>query len=354
MDIRRNVVLAVAGICLLAAGGCSTTGGGVHVRGGQPKVVTAKPGPPPHAPAHGYRAKHQYRYYPQEQVYFDPVRRVFFYLEGPNWRMSASLPAPLQIRRSHYVIVEVEHHEPTVEFEKHKAKHPRKEKAQKLKNNGGGGQPTVVIIQPAPPQAPTHGSRASHQYRYYPQEQVYFDPGLQVFFYLDGPNWRMNASLPRSLQVNHSQYVTIEVEHQQPYLEFENHKAKHPRKEKAKTQNDQKFKNNSGGGQPTVVIVQPAPPPQAPTHGSRASHQYRYYPQEQVYFDPGRQVFFYLDGPNWRMNASLPGPLQVNHSQYVTVEVEHQQPYLEFENHKAKHPKDKDKDKGKGKGNKKN
>jgi hypothetical protein len=37
-----------------------------------------KGGTPPHAPAHGYRAKHQYRYYPSYSVYYDHGRKIYF------------------------------------------------------------------------------------------------------------------------------------------------------------------------------------------------------------------------------------------------------------------------------------
>jgi hypothetical protein len=54
-----------------------------------------KGGPPPHAPAHGYRAKHQYRYYPCCNVYHEPARGMYFWLKGDGWAVGASLPADL-------------------------------------------------------------------------------------------------------------------------------------------------------------------------------------------------------------------------------------------------------------------
>ena len=54
-----------------------------------------KGGPPPHAPAHGYRAKHQYRYYPCCNVYHDQSRGMYFWLKGDGWAVGASLPADL-------------------------------------------------------------------------------------------------------------------------------------------------------------------------------------------------------------------------------------------------------------------
>jgi hypothetical protein len=46
----------------------------------------AKPkGPPPWAPAHGYRAKQNYRYYPAHNIYQDPVSGLFFTYHGGVW-----------------------------------------------------------------------------------------------------------------------------------------------------------------------------------------------------------------------------------------------------------------------------
>ena len=42
-------------------------------------------GPPPWAPAHGYRAKQQYRYYPRYNIYQDPASGLFFSFQGGTW-----------------------------------------------------------------------------------------------------------------------------------------------------------------------------------------------------------------------------------------------------------------------------
>lgn len=51
-------------------------------------------GPPSWAPAHGYRAKQQYFYYPRYNVYKDPVSGLFFSFHGGAWR-KGSLPPNL-------------------------------------------------------------------------------------------------------------------------------------------------------------------------------------------------------------------------------------------------------------------
>lgn len=52
--------------------------------------------PPPWAPAHGWRAKHQYVYYPSAEVYYAPATRMWFWLGGNGWQVGASLPGALQ------------------------------------------------------------------------------------------------------------------------------------------------------------------------------------------------------------------------------------------------------------------
>ena len=52
--------------------------------------------PPPWAPAHGYRAKHAYVYYPRGEVYYAPETRTWFWLSGSNWQAGVSLPSSLQ------------------------------------------------------------------------------------------------------------------------------------------------------------------------------------------------------------------------------------------------------------------
>jgi len=97
----------------------------------------AKGGPPRWAPAHGYRAKYRYRYYPSFYVYFDFERRVYFYLEGGGWRVSARLPSGIHIEVGNYVNIELETDRPYEFFSEHRKKYPagqaKKKKKHKLK-----------------------------------------------------------------------------------------------------------------------------------------------------------------------------------------------------------------------------
>jgi hypothetical protein len=52
--------------------------------------------PPPWAPAHGWRAKHRYVYYPSAEVYYAPETRMWFWIGGDGWQAGVSLPLALQ------------------------------------------------------------------------------------------------------------------------------------------------------------------------------------------------------------------------------------------------------------------
>lgn len=119
---RKLLILAAALLLALAGSSALAKKGGIpaHGRGqaaqaqggddvsvsvqfgGGPIVVEpqgrkTKGGPPPWAPAHGYRAKHQYRYWPRNRVYYDTGRRLWFWLSGSSWRAGISLPVGLNL-----------------------------------------------------------------------------------------------------------------------------------------------------------------------------------------------------------------------------------------------------------------
>ena len=85
-----------------------------------------KGGPPAHAPAHGYRAKHQYRYYPSQKVYHDSDRGLYFYLKGHNWEIGASLPSHMRADLGESVTIELDTDKPYVHNSDHVKKYPPK------------------------------------------------------------------------------------------------------------------------------------------------------------------------------------------------------------------------------------
>ena len=83
-----------------------------------------KGGPPPHAPAHGYRAKYQYRYYPSCSVYYDYGRKIYFYIKGDHWEFGASLPSHLRIGLGDSVNIELDTDKPYIYHAEHVKKYP--------------------------------------------------------------------------------------------------------------------------------------------------------------------------------------------------------------------------------------
>ena len=88
--------------------------GGKKTETSQKTTPVKHNGPPDHAPAHGYRAKHKYEYYPDSQVYFESSRGLYFYLSGSNWKMTASLPTDLKLKLGNHVTIEMDSDKPYV------------------------------------------------------------------------------------------------------------------------------------------------------------------------------------------------------------------------------------------------
>ena len=96
-------------------------------------------GPPAHAPAHGYRAKHQYRYYPSRSVYYDTGRKLYFYIKADNWEVGASLPNHIRIGLGESVNIELDTDKPYIHHAEHEKKYPpgQMKKKNKKKNKWG-------------------------------------------------------------------------------------------------------------------------------------------------------------------------------------------------------------------------
>ena len=75
-------------------------------------VYYEKAAPPPWAPAHGYRAKHRYHYYPSSHVYHEREQGVWFYYRDGEWRVSVSLPSSIRIDMNDYIVLEMDEDRP--------------------------------------------------------------------------------------------------------------------------------------------------------------------------------------------------------------------------------------------------
>lgn len=94
-------------------------------------------GPPPHAPAHGYRAKYHYSYYPNCSVYYDHGRRIYFYIKGDHWEVGGSLPNHLQIALGDSVEIELDTDKPYIHHAEHVKKYPPGQLKNKNKHKWG-------------------------------------------------------------------------------------------------------------------------------------------------------------------------------------------------------------------------
>lgn len=97
------------------------------------------------------------------------------------------------------------------------------------------------------------------------------------------------------------------------------------------------------------------PPPWAPAHGCKAKHRYLYYPSSYVYFDVGRQLYFYYNVGQWRVSATIPTGIRIDLDDHVTLEMATDKPYRFHEEVVKRHPPGhrKHKHKGKSKGKRK-
>ena len=148
VSILNVLVLLICGVSILCFASCSTTAGGVEAGvyvGEEPMAHgghSPHGGPPPHAPAHGYHKKHKYNYYPDSHVYFDISREVYFYLQGDQWQVSASLPNSIRIGLGDHVVIDLDTSQPYEYHKEHKHKYPpgqMKKKGKKKDKKGKWG-----------------------------------------------------------------------------------------------------------------------------------------------------------------------------------------------------------------------
>jgi hypothetical protein len=64
----------------------------------------------------------------------------------------------------------------------------------------------------------------------------------------------------------------------------------------------------------------------------------RYYPSRSVYYDTGREIYFYLKGNSWEVGASLPSSLRVGLGDSVSIELDTEKPYIYHADHVKKYP----------------
>jgi hypothetical protein len=128
MNTTRHALLAALALLPGAAAFAFDVALSAEIRLGRvlppppPEVIVVEPvgpsGPPPWAPAHGFRRNRDYYYYPEAAVYFRPLDRVWFFLDGGNWRFGAQLPTTIRVDFERSVALTMESDKP-FEFHRH-------------------------------------------------------------------------------------------------------------------------------------------------------------------------------------------------------------------------------------------
>jgi hypothetical protein len=65
-----------------------------------------------------------------------------------------------------------------------------------------------------------------YRYYYYPASGVYFNVSTGSYFYLNGGSWQVGMSLPSAVIVDSGNYVTLDLDTDQPYLFYDEHRVK--------------------------------------------------------------------------------------------------------------------------------
>lgn len=105
-------------------------------------VVESGPkGPPPWAPAHGFRRNRDYYYYPGADVYFRPADRAWFYLDGGNWRVGVNLPTSIRVDFDRSVSLTMETEQPHLFHDKVRTYYPGDYFVKKVRVKEKGGKP---------------------------------------------------------------------------------------------------------------------------------------------------------------------------------------------------------------------
>ena len=90
----------------------------------------------------------------------------------------------------------------------------------------GAPMPAPIHAVGPPPWAPAHGYRAPlHQYYYYPDSSVYYNPVTSTYFYMNRGAWRFGLTLPAGVVINPNAYVGLQLATSRPYLFYDEHRA---------------------------------------------------------------------------------------------------------------------------------
>ena len=102
-------------------------------------------GPPPWAPAHGYRAKTRHIYFPDQNMYYEIQRGNYIYFNNGKWSVSVKVPSifvGINLGKSTQIELDFYGDRPQRYNYSHKTKYKvKKHYHQNHKHNKGNGHP---------------------------------------------------------------------------------------------------------------------------------------------------------------------------------------------------------------------
>jgi hypothetical protein len=67
--------------------------------------------------------------------------------------------------------------------------------------------------------------------------------------------------------------------------------------------------------------------PQGSAPSEEKAYRYQYFPDAQVYFDPSRELYFYISNGEWTKSPALPRELRNRLGDFVVIETDDEDPY---------------------------
>ena len=192
------------------------------------------------APPVGQQAQFKYQYFPAAQVYYDPMRELFFYQDNGQWIKSPALPRYLRNRLGDFVVLEMNTETPYSLHAQVSKRYPSKPNVVSEREPGSSNSSYIkelpaagtqsAMTQPAgsPPWQPSASGPVYH-YKYYPMAFIYFDVDRKVYFYqADDGRWVQSTVLPENLADNLATPVMLEMNTERPYLYHSQVMEKYP------------------------------------------------------------------------------------------------------------------------------
>jgi hypothetical protein len=164
------------------------------------------------------------------------------------------------------------------------------------------------------PWSPRPGQQTRYKYQYYPRDQVYYEPGRELFFYEYQGRWIKSPTLPRELRGQLGEFVIVEMYADDPTVFHADVLRRYAYHEPPAARPLEEPRE--------APPVQRAPERLAPAAAPRPELEYRYYyyPVQEVYYDPSRELYFYFDH-HWVKAESLPRHIEERLGDYVLVEM---------------------------------